>query len=984
MHALEESSYDYVEAFADVAERSFRRFAAEKRDRGVVDFSDLVLLTEHFLTSLDADERASVGFFPEDGTADRATNSYVMVDEFQDTNAVQWSVVKALTSADPEDPDATNVFLVGDDKQSIYRFRGADVSVFAAAKRQLRTANERAGVDEDTAPLRTNFRTLPEPLCAINGLFDRVFPRTGATPDGADDPWYAVEDGRPAAFEARSEPLVPARENRTGDGRSIDPVVEYVPAPVDADLREAVLPPDHDLHDAPTDDGDAVEARVVANRIARLLTDGTQVYEPVDEDDPEYDALDRGDDGPVERPRDARPDDVAVLLSSRSALSAYERALRDAGVPYTVVKGSGFFETPEVKTLVNLLRVLVDPSDGVSLYGLLRSPMFGCTDEELARLAVALDDEASPSLWATLRNADEERWSSIADDLERFRSYAGAGPDARPSVDSWSTLLTRVFDETGYLAAVAADERREKAVANVEEFRDRLRALSEDGVHSLTEVLHRIERRIESGSHDPEANVVESDRGGDDSAGGAVSILTIHEAKGMEYEVVVVPAVGRNFERASGAALDETFEFETVSVGGERRPVLGIKGPDPDDRYAEASTLARELATARRRAEERAEAKRLLYVACTRARDHLVLTGQHGSDDDGYPLGFAEPDPAGATTWRDWVQAVLFDDDTVDGDEGFAGAESALRTLVETGEYTRELSYDRHDGTTETGAFSVALPPESHEYRAAVDDVELRLDAFEGRGRATTGGGERALHVSPHECTSLNEGYATLGGDDGVFRVEDAGVQPGDGTRGERSAPGDLPAAVYGTLVHRLCEVRPPADAARAFARRVVEDERSSGKPIPESADVEAAISEAVAVADRARTAVEDALAGETVVASYDEYPIEATVDYDGPGLDRVELRGEIDHLAVTEEAYFLFDYKTDRPGGRDPASFVEAQTEHHRPQMLAYATALSAADPHRDVHVNLVFTEVGCRVGRLDETVDYERELFDLFAAHL
>ncbi|WP_232685670.1 UvrD-helicase domain-containing protein [Halobacterium zhouii] len=965
----EEASHEYVQAFAEIAATAFQEYAAVKRDDGVLDYGDLIALTNHFLEALPAEERASIGFLS-DGD-DSPLDAYVMVDEFQDTNAEQWAIIKALTCENPGESGATNRFIVGDDKQSIYRFRGADVSIFDDAQTELDTANDRADTTATQDPLTTNFRTLPEPLGGINGLFEQIFV-SDSPADTDSDPWYAVRNGTPAAFEARSEPLAAARENNA----DIDPGVEYIPVPVDRPLQETLLGDTdgagHELLEAQTANSAAVEAQVVANRLTELFTDGTQVYEELDESHPEYDTWDDGSDGPVERPREARPEDVAILLRSRGDLEAYERALRDAAIPHTVVKGQGFFETPEVQTLVNLLLVLVDPSNQRALYALLRSPMFGCTDDALAQLALTSQEREDASLWDALCAADADQWQSITRDIKRFRGYAGQTTDAA-SAHSWAALFTRILDETGYLATVAAGERGEKAVVNVERFRDRLR--NADDQHSLAEVLNRIEHRIDSDAHDPEANVISFADHDTDSADGSVSLLTVHEAKGMEYPVVVVPGVARDFTRAGGAQLgQQKVEFETVPVGGDgdRVPVFGQKGPDPSDPFTDNETVSRRLAKNQRQAEERAEEKRTLYVACTRARDHLILTGQHTDDggDSDYPYGFEEPNPTDANAWQDWVQAGLFDaeNSAVDDSEAdHAGANYALTELIETGAYERTLSYIL-DGTQTTGSFTIRQPPEHHPYEPTTDTPTLDLDTYEPPQEQPD---DRVLSISPHECSKLVAGEGTLTWRDDTtlgYDAPDYDAQDYDDTEPTTTGgtvPGGIPANVFGTIVHRLCELQPPEDEARSLVDQLLATAHQRGELVdkPTRDQLETIATSARERLTQVEDRVADLIAGTTVTAQHDEFQL--TTEFTGiPELnvDAVQVTGEIDRLLVTEDAYHVIDYKTDRPGVQDYDEFIEHQSQHHQPQIFTYAAALNQVDPSRRVHASLIFTEVSAR----------------------
>jgi ATP-dependent helicase/nuclease subunit A len=965
---VEQAAFEYVQAFADIAATAFEEYAAVKREDGVLDYGDLIALTNHFLDSLPATDRARIGFFAD--SDDSPLGAYVMVDEFQDTNAEQWAIIKGLTCQDPGESDATNRFIVGDDKQSIYRFRGADVSIFDDAQTELDTANTQAGTTPDQPPLTTNFRTLPQPLGGINGLFERIF--VSNTPQESTDdeePWHATRAGAPAAFEATSEPLAAARDDDAG----IDPAVEYIPVPVDRSLQETLFggttEADHELLGEQTTDSAALEAGVVANRLTELFADGTQVYEELKDSHPAYDTWEDGSDGPVERPLDATPGDVAILLRSRSHLDAYERALRDAGIPHRVIKGQGFFQTPEVETLVNLLRVLVDPENDRALYALLRSPMFGCTDDALAQLA--LTDEDAP-LWTALCAADADEWTSIASDFQRFRGYAGQ-TTAAPTVHSWAALLTKILDETGYLGTIAADERGEKAVVNVERFRERLRAASTDDQHSLAEVLDRIERRIDSDAHDPEANVVSFADSETDATQGNVTLLTIHEAKGMEYPVVVVPGLARDFTKAGGAQLgQQKAEFETVPTGenGDRVPVFGLKGPNPSDPYRDTETVSRRLAKNQRRAEERAEEKRTLYVACTRAQDHLILTGQHtaANNDSDYPYGFASPDPTDATTWQDWVQATLFDATppiTEDTDADHAGAEHALTELIETGTYERTLPYTVNGDQT-TGSFTVRQPPEQHPYDPTTTTPTLNLGAYEPPQDQD---GDRVLLISPHECSKLAAGDGALTWRDNTTLAYDGpdhdaanNVDTTPTTTGG-SVPGGIPANVFGTIVHRLCELHPPDNKARKLVDQLLAIAHQRGELTKEPTDrqTETITNAAQERAEQAKHTVAGISADYDVTARYDEFTIDTELDgIRELDVGTVDITGEIDHLIVTDDAYHVIDYKTDRPGTTDAGIFVTKQATHHEPQILAYAAGLKQLDPTRTVHASLLFTEIG------------------------
>ncbi|MDG5761902.1 UvrD-helicase domain-containing protein [Natronococcus sp. A-GB1] len=897
--APDRNAYEYLQSLVSLTQTALDRYDRRKEMRGVLDYNDLTRLTIEFLENGDQTDVERL----------RSDLDYVMVDEFQDTNDLQWRLVKALVGdSHSQDSngrpfDADNVFVVGDSKQSIYRFRDADVTVFDTAQDTLGTANKRHGTPDDGPPLVTNFRTLPTTLGAINGLFDRVFEYGGSEP-----------------FEAVAGPLRAGRNN----DQHIDPIVEYVPVPVDDELRNRLLDDDHDLHELPESEPADIEANAIAGRIVELLNGDARV---TDDDAESGSGTGNSDDDGDASGRPIEPDDIAVLIRSRSDLKDYERALRTASIPYTVVKGEGFFETPEIRAFVSLFRALNDPSDEIALYATLRSPLCGLSDETIARI-----HEPKTPLWESLRTTDIEAARTVAEDIGRWRAYAGTTDSTTVSrVGSWVELADRIVEETGYLVSVTADERGVVAVANVDKFSEKLREFDVAGVPSLDRVVARLNEQSEQGRTEAEANVA--------AEGSGVRIMTVHEAKGQEFPVVVVPGVSKGF-MDRGRLANGSVEFELVPIDGERQPVLGLNVPG-DWGEDDEGTLMRHIARERRRAEERAEEKRVLYVGCTRAEDHLILTGQHTSDSD-RETGVTPPDPTDAGSMRDWIQKTLF------GDEDDA-AESWTE-LEENGRFATSLEYQL-DGETKTGEFTVRLPTGTGTYDGDIGTIEpqTQRSAYEY---------ERPweIRLSPSALTGLEDGSMELTVDDAERCIRPTATESVE-TResGDRSTSGEqsgISAALFGQAVHRLCEVRPPRQTWRSFIEQVFAEERSvsSDEPLQESSDDLDAIEGA---AECAITFIEDLHERSETLATYDEFPIELTFP-DG------KLQGYIDHLIVTPDRYHVVDYKTDRRNDGEPIEeFLDRRAAHHEPQVVAYAASLMQADPERDVSVTLFFTDV-------------------------
>lgn len=936
--AVDAAAFPAVQALAELFAEVAEAYATEKRRRNVLDYTDQVGAARTFLLE-DADEATRATL--------RDRFAAVLVDELQDTDPRQWAIVRALTThaPDPETFDAQSVFVVGDTKQSIYRFRNADVTMFDTVAGELAAANpdsgsdrpgsgseggdEDEGEDADGAAhlpaavagahrggepagaagetrLTRSFRTLPNVLGVVNELFERVFTADGTAP-----------------FEAEPQALTPDR----GNPADIDATVEHLCVPADATLLEALYEDGPPIDPETAVSSTALEAEALAARLTRVLAGGRPVY------DPEEPAEDDG----TSEPRAIEPGDIAVLLRSRTHLKTYERALDDADIPYTVASGLGFYETPEIEALVNLLRVLVDPHDERALYAVLRSPLFGLTDDTIARLrletpdAPGADRDREPTLWDGLLATDRDPLVEARQLLRRWREAAGTAGGQR-TTDSWAALLTDVIGATGYLVSVGAGERPDQAVANVEKLRAQVRAWDAEGIASLPVLLDRLEERVAESEREGEADTTAAEDG--------VQIMTVHDAKGDEFPMVVVPGLDRRFmDRA--AVGDGAIEFETV----DGVPAAGLKGPDPEDPMETAGTVAREGIRRRRRREERAEEKRTLYVACTRARDHLLLSGVHDLAGDADPeteglSALASPDPEGASRWLDWVGATLLPEGVR---EALTAAEDQRVTARLDAVGARPVDADpAADADADGGLYHVRLP----EAPVAVTD-----DASTGEPTVTvpappTGTDRPRYGLSPSSLGTLFDGEGEIVHDEHTDRLslqEPTGDDPvtADGTEPSTHAKG-LPANLFGDVVHKLAERRPPEDRWQEIALGYVAAREG----------VDAGMLDMAVLRDHARTAVGfvEALAADPAVEGlHHERYVTAELEHG-------EVGGFIDLLAVTPDRFHVVDYKTSSLDGTDPAT----KAGEYRPQLRAYAAALGQLDPDRDVHTTVLFTETG------------------------
>ena len=522
-------------------------YRAHKRRAGVVDFSDLLTMARDLLRD-DAAVRASV----------RARFDAVLVDEFQDTNPVQAELVRLVGGRQPDD-DGARLFVVGDRKQSIYEFRGADVAVFARAADELVA---RGGAEELLTQSR---RSAPSLLALTNALFARAL------------------DG----YEPAKDDLSPFRTDVT-DGTGAE-LITVAPGPsAECRLREA---------------------RAVARRIAELRAGGRRLG------------------------------DIAILLRRFTHLYDYLDALRAAALPYFVVRGRGFFAAQEVRDLASALSVIDDPDDLLSLVALLRSPIVGVSDETVARLSLAgqlrtrvLLDPSS-ALPEALAPAERDGLERFAVRFRELRLIADRlGPAA---------CAQAIVDDGDLVALLASTPDGEQRVANLMRLVEKAREFEARG-GDLRAFANWLRRAAAPGGEAQAAEAQVADERDD-----VVRVMTVHQAKGLEFPVVFVPACG-GLERSDHAPI--VYDADEG---------LGLKLRDERAPVRVHSIASRRVADVRN-ARQAAESLRVFYVAATRARDLVVFSG--------------EPLRAHQVCWRQHLDAVAADERTrpllrvVDGD----------------------------------------------------------------------------------------------------------------------------------------------------------------------------------------------------------------------------------------------------------------------------------------------------------------------------
>ena len=516
-----------------------RHAALERQRAGGLEFHDLLVIARQVLRD-NAEVRRAL----------HERYRHILLDEFQDTDPIQIELA-SLIAANPADSqperwqdhdvDGGRLFFVGDPKQSIYRFRRADIKLFLEARDTF------GSVEAGAVRLDTNFRTVPPIVDWVNALFG------GAMPD-------EIPDAQP-----KYEPL--------DAGRSLD---------TDADHRPVVLGGEHPDPKVKAGPLRAAEAADVAEIVAQIVAAPAEW--------PVF-------DGRTKQWRPARLSDITILIPTRTSLPFLRDALAAHELPHRLATGTLVYDTQEVRDALAVLRAVDDPNDMLSLIAALRSPLYGCSDVDLyvyhqahrrwnlrSTTPEQLDDHHPVvAALAHLRGLWEQRWWT-----------------------SPATMLERIIRERhGFLLGYGT-QRPAEVWRRLRFLIDQARAFEESNGGGLRAFLDWAALQSSEGSRVHEPMLPETD---DDS----LQILTIHGSKGLEFPITIL----------SGMTTAAKGKQNGVSV------LWGESGP-PEIKLRSGVATSEHTASADIEEEMSAHEKlRLLYVAATRARDHLIVSGHH-------------------------------------------------------------------------------------------------------------------------------------------------------------------------------------------------------------------------------------------------------------------------------------------------------------------------------------------------------------------
>ncbi|MFD2672413.1 helicase-exonuclease AddAB subunit AddA [Marinicrinis sediminis] len=593
MHEMEQLA-PLMEVLSGLVLSFADRFQEAKRERNIVDFNDL----EHFaLAILREEETAGKDVLPSSVALTYQSHFVeILIDEYQDTNRVQETILQLIAK-----PAPGNRFMVGDVKQSIYRFRLAEPSLFLAKYRSYRSAAQEPSdlpsgsvTEGEKIDLSRNFRSRHEVLDAVNyvfrqlmneGIAEIAYDKQAELVPGADYPldeegtfdteWLLLE--RDGAAEEADDSIEPDEDGNEAASNSLG-LAQEAQKPEAGEMETAQM-----------------EAKLMAMQIRRLVgTDGEPFMV--------YDRKLKG-----KRPATYR-DIVILMRATQSWAPLLMEEFRQASIPCYADLNAGYFSAGEVEFMLSLLKVIDNPYQDIPIAAVLRSPVYELNAEELAQLRIHVPSgQMFDAVVASARD-DAPLSPELKGKLGRFLADLERWRDASKT-QTVSQLVTDIYRRTGYYDMVGGFPGGTQRQANLRALFDRAKQYESTSFRGLFRFLRFIEKMLDSGGDLGTARALGEQED-------VVRIMSIHKSKGLEFPVVFVAGLGKKFNQQ-----DLNGHFILHKELG-----FGPKFVDLAHRVSYPSLP--NLAIKRKlRWEMLAEEMRVLYVALTRAKEKLYLVG---------------------------------------------------------------------------------------------------------------------------------------------------------------------------------------------------------------------------------------------------------------------------------------------------------------------------------------------------------------------
>ncbi|RDI47819.1 helicase-exonuclease AddAB subunit AddA [Falsibacillus pallidus] len=573
-----------ISSLVELVKTFGEKFKDVKEEKGLVDFSDL----EHYCLEILMDS-------DDPNTPSEAAKSYrsqfkeVLVDEYQDTNMVQETILQLVSA----ERDNGNLFMVGDVKQSIYRFRLAEPNLFLNKYNAFDSEGEGSGLKIDLA---MNFRSRNEVLAGTNYLFKQIMGMKVGEIEYDENAELKLGASYPQDETYPIELHLIDLEDESGSA---------------ADELEDQASPEEDLVDL---EKSQLEARWMAAKIKELIDSRKQIY------DPKRKAY-----------RPIQYKDIVLLLRSMPWAPVIMEEFKEAGIPIYANLATGYFDATEITIMLSLLKVIDNPYQDIPLASVLRSPIVGLSEKELAAIR---SSSSSGAFYDAVKAASRknhsgqaeglnEKLQSFLSDLSAWRTLARQG--------ALSQLIWQLYRDTKFYDFSGGLPGGKQRQANLRALYDRARQYESTSFRGLFRFLRFIDRMRERGDDLGTARALSE---GED----VVRLMTIHSSKGLEFPVVFMAGVSRNFNMMDLNAsylLDKDLGFASKYMDPEKRITYPSLPQIAFKRKKKLETIAEEM--------------RVLYVALTRAKEKLYLVASPKNLEKSIQKW------AGALSHQDWL-----------------------------------------------------------------------------------------------------------------------------------------------------------------------------------------------------------------------------------------------------------------------------------------------------------------------------------------
>ena len=566
--------YPYMKELSRITLDFLDKFNEKKREKNLLDFNDL----EHLCLKILIDRDENNNIIPS-GVAEHFKEFFdeVLVDEYQDSNNVQETIIDLVSRKNSDDP---NVFMVGDVKQSIYRFRQAKPELFLDKYSRYPLAS---GGKERKIQLYKNFRSRDEVLRGVNFIFKMVMSNVVGELEYTDD--EALHLG--ATF----------LENQEEDSEVGGSIELHI---IDKSGNEAEEVVEEELQESEEEeeevDAISLEAKLVSKRIKELfeVKDGKR-FKVFDKETKEY--------------RDVKYKDIVILLrATKNWSEIFLDELGAEGIPVYADTGSGYFESIEIRTIMSLLKIIDNPLQDVPMIAVLKSPIMGFTAEELSEIRLLNKEKY---FYEIIKDIYDEKYevsdtlkakcNKVISDLEKWRNKTIYTP-----IDEFIWYL---YMDTAYYGYVGAMPNGTLRQANLKILFQRAKQYESTRFKGLFNFITFINKLRKSSGDMGSAKILGENED-------VVRIMSIHKSKGLEFPIVFTCGMGKQFnlmDLSNSILFHEELGFGPDFVNLNNR-----------NSY---STLAKEAIKKRIRLETLSEEMRILYVAFTRAKEKLIITG---------------------------------------------------------------------------------------------------------------------------------------------------------------------------------------------------------------------------------------------------------------------------------------------------------------------------------------------------------------------